>query len=138
MSYCSAFDMTVRFQERELIQLTDISNTGAIDYAVIEAAISDAGAEIDGYLSAYPLPLSVIPASLTLKCCDIARYYLYDDHAPEHVEKRYERAIKYLEQVARGAIGLGIDDAGNQPETENSALMESGGRVFGRDDNGFL
>ncbi len=138
MTYCTHQNLIDRFTEEELIQLTDTSNSGAIDYTVLDAAITDASAEIDGYLAKYPLPLAVVPTILTRLCCDIARYFLYDDMAPEPIEKRYERAIEYLQRVAAGKISLGIDNQGQQPTPSEGAMMESGGRVFGRDDKGFI
>lgn len=70
-------------------------------------AISDASAEIDGYLSGlYGLPLLSPPAALTRVCSDIARYYLYDDAAPDQVAKRYDNAIAYLREVGMGKIHL--------------------------------
>jgi len=138
MSYCKPQDMVERYTEQELIQLTDRENTGDIDFTVLESAINDASSEIDGYLAAYPLPLVIVPRVLTRFSCDIARYYLYDDHAPERVEKLYDNAIDFFKLVAKGTVSLGVDNAGQQPITADNAQMQSGGRVFGRNDNGFL
>ena len=138
MSYCTKQNMIDRFTEDELIQLTDINNTGSINDTVLDSAIADASAEIDGYLGAYPLPLAVIPTILTRLCCDIGRYYLYDDHAPDRIEQLYDKAIDFLKLVALGKVSLGVDNTGQQPVTADNAQMESGGRVFSRDDDGFL
>jgi len=136
--YCSQQDMIDRFGEDELIQRTDRSNIGVIDSAVLDRAIADASAEIDSYLSKYTLPLSVIPAVLVRACCDMARFYIYDDMVPDVVDARYASSLKFLTQVAKGVINVGPDDTGASPATNNSATMQSGGRVFGRSDNGFL
>ena len=67
-----------------------------------------------------------------------ARYFLYDDAATEEVEKRFDKAVAFLLNVARGVISLGPDSQGDVAEVSSGAVMQSGGRVFGRDDNGFL
>jgi len=138
MSYCTQQDMTDRFGEPEIMQLTDRNNIGVIDVAVLLRAISDASAEIDSYLAKYTLPLVTIPAVLVRICCDIARYYLYDDAMIDTVEKRYEAVIKYLVQVAKGSISLGVDSAGDAPVSHDTVLMQSDGSIFGRSNNGFI
>jgi len=138
MTYCTQQNLIDRFAEDELIQLTDRDNVGVIDTDVLDLAISDASAEIDSYLAAYPLPLAIIPVGLTRIACNIARFYLYDDNAPEHIEKLYGNSIDYLKSVAQGKISLGVDSAGQQAVASENAVMQSGGRVFSRDDNGFL
>ncbi|NOR70973.1 MAG: DUF1320 domain-containing protein [Methylomarinum sp.] len=138
MPYCTRQDMIGRFSEEELIQLTDNDNLDVIDDSVLNLAIDDAGAEIDGYLAKYDLPLTTVPAVLVRLCADIARYFLYDDAAPERVKDRYDAAIKFLLNVSKGTISLGPDESGDIPVTNDSAEMTSGGRVFTRSDNGFL
>lgn len=139
MSYCSQQDLIDRFDENELIQLTDRDNLGAINTAVLGQAIADARAEIDGYLAGrHDLPLASVPVVLVRSACDIARYYLYDNAVTEQVEKRYDAVIRFLEQVSRGKISLGVDSSGAAPEPSDGAQMQSGGRIFGRDDDGFL
>ncbi len=138
MNYCTRQDMIDRFDETELIQLTDRNSLGLIDDTVLDLAISDASAEIDGYLSRYDLPLSTVPRVLVRCCCDIARYFLYDDAVIEQVENRYQSIVKFLTQVGKGTISLGPDSSGNQPVVEEGVKMVSGGRVFGRDDKGFI
>ncbi|MCL7422522.1 MAG: DUF1320 family protein [Methylobacter sp.] len=138
MPYCTKQDLIDRFGEAELIQLTDRANLGVINDTVLDQAISDAGAEIDGYLSKYSLPLATVPTVLVRGCCDIARYYLYDDMVPDLIAKRYDAVIRFLAQVAKGTIGIGPDTDGAVPEANNSAVMESGGRIFGRSDKGFI
>lgn len=138
MSYCSSQDLVDRFGEAELIQLTDHERVGGIDSAVLDRAISDADGEIDGYLSKFPRPISPVPKVLMRIACDITRYYLYDDQATEHVQRRYDNAVAFLKGVARGEISIGVDEAGESPQSDNEAVMESGGNVFNRSDNGFI
>ena len=135
MPYVTQQQLVDRFGEEELIQLTDRANVGAIDVAVLNQAIADAGAEIDGYLAGrYRLPLTTVPVILALYSGDITRYRLHDDGATDEVRRRYEDAMKFLRLAADGKVMLGADE----PAPAGGAQMESGGRTFGRDQGGFL
>ncbi len=111
MSYLTQQHLVDRFGQDELEQLAP-DGDGGIDPAKVDAAISDAGNEIDIYLisGGYGLPLSTVPSVVTSYACDIARYRLYDDAATEQVNKRYERAIKFMQAVAKGEIKLSAND----------------------------
>jgi phage gp36-like protein len=88
----------------------------AADAAVerIDQALADGAAQIDSYLSpnyTLPLPAELVAASsLEQVNCDVARYNLYDDRAPEFVEERYDRRIKWLRDVSAGKASLGTED----------------------------
>lgn len=142
-NYCTRADMLDRFGAEELIQLTDRPNpetreyAGVIDEAVLARALADAAAEIDGYLAGrYPTPLDPVPDAIARYACDIARYQLYATAPTDNVKKRYDDARKYLLEVGKGVIGL--RDTEVPPQSSNGARMQSGGRVFGRNDNGFI
>jgi phage gp36-like protein len=114
MPYATQAQLIERFGESELIQLTDRADplTGAIVAAVLDAALLDADQEIDSYLRVVrtlPLP-APIPVRLVRVAADVARYHLYDDHAPDEVRTRYEDAIRWLRDVAAGRASLGADD----------------------------
>ncbi len=130
--YCTKADMLARGWEKELIQLTDKSKLGVIDDGILSQAIADASAEIDSYLQGrYSLPLTISVPNLTRICCDIARYYLFETKVTEQVQSRYDAVSRYLVQVAKGAIKLGIE----VPVTSvavNGAEMTSNVNVFGR------
>jgi phage gp36-like protein len=123
MPYATQANLIDRFSHAELIQLTDRpdradpENAGTIDSSVLNQAIADADAEINSYLTAYPLPLAVVPANLLRIACDITRYYLYDDQMPDLVLKHYKDAIDWLKLVAAGKIKLPPDVLGNVPVT---------------------
>ncbi|MGF1775899.1 gp436 family protein [Vibrio nomapromontoriensis] len=141
--YCTVTQLQGRFSEQELIALTDKDgSTGALVLDVAEQAIKDASSTIDGYLGGrYALPLRNVPTILERICCDLSRYYLYDDTLGEEHQaaKRYVDAVKYLEQVGRGQVQLGLSDTQTKPEQTNSAEMMSAGSVFGRDSaKGFI
>lgn len=125
MSYAAVADMIARYGLDELIELTDLDNIPptTINAARIELKLSDAAAFIDGYVGqVYRLPLRgcrkpatapgaaaeyVHPPVLVRLACDIARFYLYDDLAPEHeVYRRYQSAVKELDNIASGRAQL--------------------------------
>ncbi|MBU2967061.1 DUF1320 family protein [Amphritea sp. 2_MG-2023] len=139
--YATRSDMTNRFGEEELILLTDRDGTtGAIDDTVLNQALADASAEVDGYIGGrYTLPLPTVPDVLVRICCDIARYLLHDEHAPERIEKRYDNSINFLGKLGSGKISLGMPDEGGASPSNNTAQMCSDGRVFGRQNSkGFI
>ncbi|MCH8500154.1 MAG: DUF1320 family protein [Marinobacter sp.] len=136
MSYASHADMIERFGEAELIRLTDRDHTGAIDTDVLDRALLDAAAEIDGYLAArYQLPLTSTPLVLVRVCADLARYFLHDDNLPETVEARYKAALDLLKRLASGQVSLGLSESGESPESNDGAEMQSGGRIWDRSDS---
>jgi phage gp36-like protein len=136
MPYCAKQDLIDRFGEGELIQLTDRTGAGVINDTVLNRAINDADGEINGYLAGrYALPLASTPPVLTLKACDMARYYLYEEAVPDVVKERYANAIAWLKGVAKGDISLGLDGAGAETDSAGLPEMQSAGSVFGRDNS---
>ena len=160
MSYASAEDLIDRFDAEELRQLAVPKEHVAIDAALlrktvaganraafkageikaadaalvkINRALADATSEIDAHLlGRYELPLAAPPAMIKLKCADIARYLLHDDHPTEQVKQRYEDAMRYLGKVASGQISLGISQDNSAPKTARTVQFVPGARVFSR------
>lgn len=145
MNYATAADLVSRFGELELVQLTDLENIppSIIDVARVETKIDDACAFIDGYVGqVYRLPLTgcakpatepggeveyVAPPVLTRIACDLARYYLHDDLAPENeVYRRYKAAVRELESIAAGSAQLACPWGGS-PGALVGADAQSGG-----------
>lgn len=108
MMYATVTDLVERFSEREVIELTDLENVGQIDQAVANRALTDATAEIDGYLATrYRLPIAeAAPRMLSLLCTDIARFRLQTGVSTEQARERYEDAVATLKGIARGEINL--------------------------------
>ncbi len=127
MSYCTQSDLESRFGVEELIQLTDRDNNNSIIAVVVDQAIADAASEIDGYVLAagYSLPLVNVPVILRTYACDIARYRMYDDHAPEQVTKRYEDALRFLRLLSRGEVSLGAKQPGGEPHSAGEVQLEN-------------
>lgn len=139
MGYAVKQDLIDRYGEDEMIQLTDRNRLGVIDDGVLDSALADAADEVTPYLAArYAVPLASVPAVLVRITCQIARYRLYDDVAPDRIQKDYDGAIAFLKDVSRGVVTLGLDNAGAAATVSNGADISSGGRIFSRDDNGLI
>lgn len=134
MTYATQADMTSRFDEKEIVELSDRANVGVLNVAVLADKLADADAEINAYLQGrYTLPLATVPTALVRIACDIARYHLYDNRATEAVTQRYKDAIAFLKGVAKGDIQLGVD-SGNQVQPISSAPeFDAPERLFTRD-----
>lgn len=130
MAYCAKADLVKRFGDREISDLLDRDNDGAEDTRALESAISDADALIDGYLSArYAVPLSSVPALIVSISCDLTRYKLWDDRAPEEVRKRYQDALSQLRDISKGVLSL--------PSTSTTASSDLGGIEYTEGDRLF-
>ena len=160
MSYASAQDLIDRFDAQELAQLAVPKEHVSIDAALLEKtvaggnraafkaaeqkaadaalvkinrALADATSEINAHLlGRYQLPLAAAPAMIRLKCADLARYLLHDDHPTEQVKQRYEDAMRYLNKVASGQISLGISQDNTAPQAARTVRFAPGPRVFSR------
>lgn len=123
MNYATVADMVSRFGETELIQLTDPEANAAIDPALVQGRITDAQMLIDSWIGqVYRMPLRgcvqaasvpggpatyTVPPQLTRIACDIARFYLFKDVAPDNVVYlRHKAALAELQAIAKGEAGL--------------------------------
>ena len=126
MSYCTVADMTARFGEIELAQLTDLEDRETVNAVTVQAAITDASGEIDSYLAGrYALPISdALPDMLRAGCMDLARYRLYDDHPPDVVKARRADFVTWLNRVAIGHVQLPLSAAGVDALTSGLASTD--------------
>ncbi len=137
MAYASPNDMIARYPNRDLVQLTnDDPATLTINAAVLQQALDDASAEIDGYLDGrFALPLSDPPALLNRLACDIAMYRLQalrPLHDIADARRRYDDATALLTRVAAGAVTLGLaPDNQDAPIAPGSIVVEAGGDPSG-------
>ena len=132
MAYATANDMTARYPNRDLVQLTNEDPTQTtVNTVAVEQALGDASAEIDGYLeSRFTLPLSDPPAVLTRLTCDIAMYRLQTLrplHDVADARKRYEDAIELLVRVARGEVTLGLAPDNTEPAAATGSVVTQAG-----------
>jgi len=138
MTYITEQGLRDRFGGQEIDQLIDADPTAtppdAGDTDKLARAITDADSLIDGYLAArYGLPLSSVPTLVAGWAADIARFKLWDDHAPEEVRKRYEDALAQLKLLAQGVISLPPGSDGAKVTATVSFAGYSAERVFTQD-----
>lgn len=122
MSYATLAQLTARFGERMLIQLTDRADvpTGAIDETIVEEQLRNTDATIDGYLAGkYRLPLAEVPPLLADLAQVIAIYKLHPFQADPKIEKDYDQALKTLLQISQGAVRLPLE--GVEPEATSGS-----------------
>lgn len=103
-----------------------------------EDAVSDACAEIDGYLAKrYNVPFEKTPQVINKFAKDIAVYNLVSRTGIDESERektylnRYNAAIKFLLDVAKGTISIGAEEKGGTAAA-NGFNMRSSSRVFSR------
>ncbi|MCG3130181.1 MAG: hypothetical protein FLDDKLPJ_00930 [Phycisphaerae bacterium] len=138
MTYAAKQDLIDRYGNGEIVQLADRTNVPptTIDDTIVNRALEDADATINGYLAArYTLPLSSVPPLVKRLACEIARYHLYEEAAPERVQRAYEAAIKLLQDISKGVASLGLDAAGTDPvpSTGGEPVFTDTERTFTRD-----
>ncbi len=107
---------------------------------LIDAAIGDADAEIDGYLAKrYAVPLSPAPKVINKFSKDIAIYNLFSrigiDESTEQKTylNRYNAAIKFLTLVAEGKVSLGVDMDDPAAAAATGFSVKSNRRLFSRE-----
>jgi len=147
MSYNTYAALKDHLPEKKIIQLTDDEQLKPDVLDADEAAHADifsrinetcdsADAEVNSYCGVkYTVPFSSPPDEVKRLAMEIWIYNLYKRRTvPEEIEKRYDKAIKQLESIARGLKTLGIDPPPAAP-TEGGAetnKIESD-RIFTRD-----
>lgn len=135
-AYCTQSDLVARFGEAEMIGLTDRTNAGTIDAAIVAGAIGKASDLIDGYIGGrYALPLASTPPLLKGFCEDLARHALYTVERPKNVDAARDAAIAYLKDVATGRASLGTAvplAAAPAAASGNEILFEPGDRGMSR------
>jgi len=141
VAYCTRADVEALVAELDLINLTnDTPGAESVDEDVLDAAIADADALIDGFVgSRYSLPLSTTPVLLTKLSARLARFNLYNRRPgplEEWLEKDYDRAEALLKQISAGKVSLGLDSGGSSAEpaqdSRRAVRASSRARVFGR------
>ena len=138
MSYATPTDIINRYPNRDLVQLTNEDPTiTTVNTTVLQQALNDASAEIDGYLGGrFTLPLTDPPAVLSRLASDVAIYRLQalrPLHDLADARRRYDDAIAMLTKVASGELTLGIALDGHETAIAHGAEKAEGPvRVFNR------
>lgn len=130
--YCTVSEYLAMFQQTEAVELSNLDDPlgVAVDHSLLEVALTDASAEAEAYLRRYTLPIDPVPQILRRCVADMARYYLSRYNPPEDVRKRYEDALKRLQQIAQGLLDLGLDTGGTTVPVPGGAQVRVGGLLF--------
>lgn len=132
--YSTLDDLKNTVPEDELIELTDDVGASAVDTSVVARAIADADAEIDSYCgSRYTMPLSPVPVIIRKFSVDMAIYNLFSRRSlkvPDDRQKRYDNAIRFLRDLAKGINTLGGDDPGEPTDSLPQATQAKENRIF--------
>lgn len=122
-------DLNARFGADELTRLQDVGSN-------LDQILSDAAAEAEGYIRVrYNVALVVVDAALKAALCDLARYRVYQDNAPEVVRDRARDALRYLEAIAAGRVSLVVADdpaTADDESTGTQAAFTAQERAFSR------
>jgi phage gp36-like protein len=109
MSYATLAMLTDRYGLRMLADLTDRGEvaTGAVDTDVVDRALADADAVIDGYLAGrYTLPLATVPPLVADIAASIAIWRLHPSAADPKIEADYREALRMLRDIADGRVRI--------------------------------
>lgn len=109
MTYATLANLTDRFGEAMLVSLTDRGEfaTGTVDVTVVNRALSDTDAVIDGYLARrYALPLSVSQPLLADIAGAIAIWKLHTSEPDPKIEYDYKAVMGMLKDISNGVIAL--------------------------------
>jgi len=126
MPYISLDLLTDRYGERMLLQLTDRDEpaTGLVDSDVVDRALADTDAVIDGYISArYKMPLAETPPLLADLAAAITIYKLHRYAPDPKIEQDYKDALASLERISKGVIRLPVE--GVEPTGSGSAGVQT-------------
>ncbi|MBV6342682.1 DUF1320 domain-containing protein [Candidatus Magnetobacterium casense] len=112
VTYCTVTDIQNAIRLPELIGLTDDAGTGNMDGVVVDNAIVQAQAIVDGYCASryyvpFPVPVSGIIKSITI---DMAVYFLFQRNQQTEVGQRriddYKLALERLKEIRSGALNI--------------------------------
>lgn len=114
MTYATLQQLIDRYGEDVLIQATDRVQpaAGVIDTGVVDRALADTDAAIDGYLAGrYKLPLAQTPTLVVDLALAVAIYKLHRFAPDQKIKDEYEAALKTLREIAQGIVRLNVEGA---------------------------
>lgn len=135
MPYITAQEIETAIGADELVALADRDGDGVADAAFVDQTLARTDEVIDSYLrSRFSVPLASAPGMVRQCAQFIARYYLFENQAPDRVVEDYKQALRWLSEIRRGDLDIGIDSAGEAPASSGTGPQIGGGRdAFPRD-----
>jgi phage gp36-like protein len=109
--YTDLEQLTDRFGTPMLVNLTDrgTPQTGMVDSDIVDRAIADTDAMIDGHLAGkYVLPMAEMPPLVADLAAMIAIYKLHIYTPGEKIVDDYKQALRSLEKISLGTIKLSV------------------------------
>lgn len=114
----------------DLQLLTDFERDGEVEDVRLMRALTDATAEINGYIAKVTAGrvLDPVPHILNVICRDLAmhRLYLNLGHDMTVYDKLRKSAIGTLKDIKNGDTAIGDDDAGQSQITSPGVAMTDG------------
>lgn len=117
--YCTIEDLQKQARPEVLLLVARLDDGSGLDTDAIEKAIADASAEIDSYAaSQYKVPFQTVPGIINKFTVDIALYNLYSRHGFKEDSEdavillRYQAAVKFLENLAKGTVKIAASELG--------------------------
>jgi phage gp36-like protein len=112
--YATAADLTAYLGATGATIVSDRDGSGSADTGVQDTALAGASSTADSYLAQW-LPLPEVPLALRECVLAIATYRLANNMETDDQRRRYEDAIQWLRDVAKGIASLGIPPAVEDP-----------------------
>lgn len=139
MAYTTLSLLIDQFGTAEVTASADRDKDGSADTDVVTRAIEHSDGLIDSYVGVkFKTPLDPVPKVVQRIAGDIALYTMSAEVGvyTDEKRKRYDDAIRWLEQVAAGKATIG----GDEPDTKITGRVRAtaGARSWGRDDVGGL
>ena len=145
MAYCTAAEVLDMLKEDMLNVIVGddyIENEDERIQAItpiVEQAIADADAEIDGYLAKrYKVPFEKTPQVINKFAKDIALYNMVSRKGVDENDRektyltRYNAAIAFLTKVAEGRISIGVSENNKEDAARIGFSMSNSPRLFSR------
>jgi phage gp36-like protein len=139
MSYITQQDLEDELGTKKLIQLTDNANSGEIDPARVDKAISYAVGTFEAYArTRYQLPVPVTPL-VKATCLDLAVFHLFKSRATskdgvfEVRKETHDNALKFLQALQKGTAALDVpaaEETAANPASPDRVLSGSSRPVF--------
>jgi phage gp36-like protein len=112
-AYTNQSSISGQIQAKDLVTLTDDTNTGELNSTILNQVIANASGVVDMYcanLYGTQLPFFPVPSSVANMALTIACYMLYERReVPSEQNKfsaRYKSVISFLEKVNTGDMHL--------------------------------